>query len=130
MALWLAHGEPPHTIAIPWNAIGTSWGTPWHGSMASSWGSPTPLPFHGMPLGPHGELHGMALWLAHGDPPTPLPFHGMPLGPLIGGFHGMALWLAHGDSLMVSHGMPLGLLMWVPWHGSMASSWGSTNGVL
>ena len=67
MALWVGHVDPP--IGMPWNAIGTShWDIPWHGSMGRSWGST-----NGHAMECHWDfscgLHGMALWVGHGDPP-------------------------------------------------------------
>ena len=50
-----------------------------------------------MPWGPLiGAFHGMALWVAHGDPPMGIPWHG--IGTAHGGGHGMVLWVDHGGS--------------------------------
>ena len=59
-------------------------------------------------------------------------FHGMPMGLSIGGIHGMALWVAHGDPPMGIPWNAIGGISWkgAPRNGSMGSSWGTTKGVL
>ena len=61
-----------------------------------------------MPWGPLiGAFHGMALWVAHGDPPMGIPWHG------IGTAHGGGAWNG-------SMGRSWGIHPWC----SMSSSWG------